>query len=468
MDSEKHTRYLSSYQPNDYFWGIGIENETYLQFTKAFAHPTLGIHQNHKQERYSVNYYNGLNPEYKNHIQYLFPLTNSHYPIPIYLNGHSLQKTDVSGNHQTTYEKEPKPNINYKGKSIHETLCAFNPEEFANKYKISYTFDGDTIEFMTQNYYKSTIEEAIDELISIKKLFLNSINDAFQSLSIFTKYGMLQYPKRNEPFVSFLTNTNNIAIFNNGTYHINITLPTQLDSDSQPINEEYFVKSHRNLIRFIQFLEPFLIVKYGTPDPFSKVSSKYSKASQRCAVSRYIGIGTYDTETMMTGKILTIPIDEFPQSKITYWWYNEYNKKSNYKPLDKIGVDINFRKHGVHGIEIRFFEWFPECDLKPLLTLLVHLCDFSLDYDIVENPIFNPIWNYFIVRCLTNGPELELQEDEYNLFHLIFDIKKRKSSRKINDVFDQIESRILEKKGICVNRMLRPKKTPLSRMKWIM
>jgi hypothetical protein len=55
MDPEKHTRYLSAYKPNDYFWGLGIENETYLQFSKTFAHPTSGIHTNHRPERYSVN-----------------------------------------------------------------------------------------------------------------------------------------------------------------------------------------------------------------------------------------------------------------------------------------------------------------------------------------------------------------------------------------------------------------------------
>jgi hypothetical protein len=39
MDPEQHTRYLAIYKPNDVFWGLGIENETYLQFTKSFAHP---------------------------------------------------------------------------------------------------------------------------------------------------------------------------------------------------------------------------------------------------------------------------------------------------------------------------------------------------------------------------------------------------------------------------------------------
>ena len=67
MDPEKHTRYLSSYKPNDYFWGIGIENETYLQFSKTFSHPTSGIHTNHLPERYSVNYYVAL--DYLQHLK---------------------------------------------------------------------------------------------------------------------------------------------------------------------------------------------------------------------------------------------------------------------------------------------------------------------------------------------------------------------------------------------------------------
>jgi len=453
MDPEKHTRYLTKYQPNDYFWGIGIENETYLQFTKHFVHPTLGIHQNHKQERYSVNYYSGLNPEFKTHLQKLFPLNSSHYEIPIYLNSHTLQKTDIYGNHQTTYEKEPKPNPEFTGQTLHELLFAYNPTYFKENYKVKYTYDGDTIEFMTQNYYKCTIEDAIEELILEKKHFLKSINDAFKTLDIFPQYGALIYPKRNEPFVSFLTNTTNVAIFNNGTYHINLTLPTQLGSDSEPIDDELFVKSHQRLIRYIQFIEPFLIVKYGTPDPFSQVSTKYSAASQRCAVSRYIGIGTYDTDTMMTGKILTIPTDEFPQSKLQYWWYTNYTKTSNYLPLDKIGVDINFRKHGVHGIELRFFEWFPEENLQQLLTFLVHLCDLSLVKEI-ENPIHSQTWNNFVVRILQQGKALKLNNDELELYTSLFSLPTSNIS-DINEVFLRIEEQVLQTTGECTELMLR-------------
>jgi len=455
MDPEKHTRYLSSYQPNDYFWGLGIENETYLQFSKTFSHPTSGIHVNHRPERYSVNYYVGLEPDYKLHLKELFPISETYYKIPIFMNAHTLQKTDISGNHETTYEKVPQPNTKYKGQSIHEVLTNYNPHYFENKYKKNYMYDGDTIEFMTQNYYKCTIDDAIEELLAEKKNYLTHINEAFKTLNIFTEYGTLSYPTCNEPFVSYLTNSKNIAIFNNGTYHINITLPTQLGSDSQPLDPDHFVKKHKNLIRFIQFLEPFIIVKYGTPDPFSKVSPKYSRASQRCAVSRYIGIGTYDTDTMQSGKILNVPIEEFKQSKSDYWWYTNYTTTSNYIPLPKIGVDINFRKHGVHGIELRFLDWFPESKLKGFLTTLVHLCDYSLAREELENPIHNKVWNNFVVRALQQGKELELEEDEYNLYKKLFYLET--TERNILDIYESIETILLQMDGECTRNMLNKK-----------
>jgi len=453
MDPEKHTRYLINYKANDLFWGIGIENETYLQFTKPFAHPTAGIHTNHRPERYSVNYYMGLNPDYKEDMKLLFPIEKNYHEIPIYINSHTFQSTDVSGNHRTTYEKVPKPNPLFKGQTIHEVLAEADPIQFGSKYKVNYTFDGDTIEFMTQNFYKTTVKNVINELVEEKRTFLKSLNAAFKEKGIFKEYGSVIYPRRNEPFVTYLTNPKNIAIFNNGTYHINITLPTQLGPDSMPLDNNGFIQQHKNLIRYIQFIEPFIIALYGTPDPFAKVSTKYSKASQRCAVSRYIGIGTYDTDMMVTGKILNSPVEDYSQSCLDYWWYYEYTKSSNYIPLPKIGVDINFRKHGVHGIEIRFLEWFPEHRLEPLMTFLIHLCDFSLKYGDPGNPIVEETWNAFVINVLKNGPETVLEDDVYVMFQQLFNLAPQ-NKRNINDVFSLIEKAVLMEKGLCVDLML--------------
>ena len=155
MDPEKHARYLESYKPNDYFWGLGIENETYLQFSSNAMNV---IHATHKRERYSVNYFEKLNPDYKEHIKQLVP---QEFAVPIYINAHSFTRTDVSGVHATTYEKVPKPTKGYKGQSLHEFL-SLNNDYFLQHYQKNYTFDGDTIEFMTQNFYNAKINDVIN------------------------------------------------------------------------------------------------------------------------------------------------------------------------------------------------------------------------------------------------------------------------------------------------------------------
>ena len=53
---EKHSKYYNSYIPNDFFWGIGIENETYLEIPD-FLDVSGNFFKNQKRERYSVNYY---------------------------------------------------------------------------------------------------------------------------------------------------------------------------------------------------------------------------------------------------------------------------------------------------------------------------------------------------------------------------------------------------------------------------
>ena len=453
-DTDKHARYLKSYKPNDHFWGIGIENETYLEFSYKLERSPQHIYTCHKAERYSVDYFAGLDPEYKQLIKYLFPPNESIYRLPIYFNAHSLQKTDVSGNHITTYEKIPKPNPLFIGKTIHEILCQAEPKEFKDKYKINYMFDGDTIEFMTQKFYNTTVKKCIHELKSEKYQFLHSLNRVFKKRRILQNLGPLRYPVRNEPFVTFLTNINNVATFNNGTYHINLTMPTLLDENLQPANKANFVLKHKAAIRYIQYLEPLIISLYGTPDPFGAVSPKFSRASQRVAASRYISIGTYDTDTMLTGKVLQLPIDELSVAKNEFWWYTKFHKTSNYNSLEKIGLDINFNKHGVHGIEIRFLDWFPEDKLYQLMETLVHLLDYSIFYGLTANPIHDPLWNQIVVKCLQDGPNAILNEEEYALYATIFNLPNKKK-RFINEVYQQIESRLREVKGQCTRLMLR-------------
>jgi hypothetical protein len=115
-------------------------------------------------------------------------------------------------------------------------------------------------------------------------------------------------------------------------------------------------------------------------------------------MSRYIGLGSYDTSKMEKGKIVSIDVD-----KVRSTWYTNYHKNSGYEALKTIGLDINFNKHWNHGVEIRFFDWFPEGRLLGLLHFLVFIMDVSIDEYTAPDPLENPIWNTWMERVIHQG-----------------------------------------------------------------
>ena len=65
----KHKKYKTMYIENELFWGLGIEEETYLQFTKLIFVAAPIIRTCHTEERYSVNYYSSYKPDYKKYFE---------------------------------------------------------------------------------------------------------------------------------------------------------------------------------------------------------------------------------------------------------------------------------------------------------------------------------------------------------------------------------------------------------------
>jgi hypothetical protein len=315
---------------------------------------------------------------------------------------------------------------------------------------------------MTQNFYKANINDVIKELTDSKKKFLESLNNFLITKKIFRDKGLLMYPTVNPGFAIFYSNPKNVTMFNNGTYHINITLPTALgkaDSNGIPciINTKSFKENHRKFIRLIQWFEPIIIAVFGTKDPLSSVNEKYSKASQRCAVSRYIGIGTYDTETMPSGKIVTIPVEEIRGSQTDFWWYKVYHANSAYIPLKELGMDISYRKHYNHGVEIRFLDWFPEELLKGLLEFYICLADASLERNLSEEPIFSKEWNHFLVTVLKEGPGMIMSSEMIHMYTNLLGIETSFSQGITIPQFYEEVSRILGikyKDGMC-NKLMR-------------
>ena len=125
------------------------------------------------------------------------------------------------------------------------------------------------MKFTTLNFFNNTLDNVIKELYSSQELFLFKLNSYFfnnrDSCSI-SQYGPVKIMENNYPFATHLTNFDNITMFNNGTLHYNITLPTELNDKKNIKDMNKFIKQHNKANKAIQWMEPFIISVYGSPD----------------------------------------------------------------------------------------------------------------------------------------------------------------------------------------------------------
>jgi hypothetical protein len=450
---DKHRNYLQYYKPNDIYWGLGIEHETYFEFSqKLSVNPDTFYTQDAKRERYSVDYYKSYKPDvYNNSVAKL----SKDSKIPLLLNSHSFSKTDINNEPMTTYSTNSISNPKFNGKTLYEFICE-KDSYFSEQYLKTYVFDGDTIEFINLNFYKKTIEDVVEELESNKKEFMIRLQKIFKNNNIFSEYGIINFCKKNHPFVSLMTNLNKCAIFNNMTYHFNFTLPTKLNKDCYIENYTLFIEQHKNLIKLIHWVEPLLIAMYGSGDVLAKVNPKLSSTSQRVAKSRYIGFGTYDTTKMIPGKIMHIETDNNHLSWMDYWWFNQYYKNTDYTKEDLIGLDINFHKHKNHGIELRIFDYFDESKLEEAFTFIVLLMDHSLNKK-VKSPVHLKLWNDYVVDIL-NDRNAKVNNQLLLLYKTIFEFPH--DVKTTSELFNKIRDTLLKKykyTGFCYKNMIRKK-----------
>lgn len=401
---EKHAKYRSTYQPNTLYWGLGIEHEVYLELGTQTV-PANYLNTNRKPERYSHDY---IRQSYKTGV-YEAAITEwiqkakeeTTIVVPLLMKSHSFFKTDVHNEHQTVYSKTTPPNPKYSGQTMLESLQAVDPY-FVETLDKEWMFDGDTVEFNTLGFFNATLDQVLAELATTEQTFVQHLNAALAAIP--DKHPCLSSPvqimRKNHAFAMYLTNLSHVNMFNNGTLHFNLTLPTQLDASCNIVNRDEFVQQHKRAIHAIQWLEPLLVAAYGAPDPFSALESMphcFSKASQRCAVSRYIGLGTYDTDTMATGKCNTIPSPRHAEQR---WFPLTYLK------LPEMGLDINFRKHHNHGIELRCLDHMEDpATMREVWILLIHLMDLALDSRIGfgTKPTDTPMWIELTRQCMVHG-----------------------------------------------------------------
>jgi hypothetical protein len=429
---EKHEKYLPVYKPNKEYWGLGIENETYIEVDKKITKPVSFVN-NKNRERYSVDYWKTYDDEKCEEFikKYIKIEGNNTISFPLLINSHSLTKTDRNGYHKTTYAERPQPNPKYCGVSIFDELCELC-DYFKVNHDIWYCFDGDTIEFITQNFYKAQVQDTINELLTYKKEWMKNFSKYMKKIKLEGSLkGKYHYPKENHGLAIYHTNRNNVAVFNNGTYHINLTLPTELDENCDIRDWNKFVMSHRKVARLFQWITPFLIVRFGSPDMFSKYQEfedMFPKGSQRLCVSRYIGACTYDTENMPVGKILTLPYQ-----RVEGRWYEKIYESPNctYKKGNFLGQDINFHKHKNHGLEFRIFDWFPEEYLEECIGMLVWMCDEALNKDLLDDPRFSEIYNDVLARAIWKGGENIISNNETEYFAKLCGLEMENKDIKI-------------------------------------
>lgn len=437
--SDKHEKYKSCYGTNELYWGIGIENGLYLEFEKKSEKHMKIFLNSHKKERYSEDYYKNYLEEHVD-CGFLYKSFSYSGEFPTLMNSHSMTKTDRMNQSKTLYTKLCEQNPKFCGETLWDVVSLKN-EYLRENFQKKFTFDGDTIDIITQNFYNAKNIDVMKEYKKSKKDFITNLRHVFSENSIFLEHGEIGFIKDNHPFAIYLTNENNIGIFNHGTLHFNITLPTQLQEDSKISDKDTFIRIHKNYIKLIQFIEPFFLAKYGSPDHFSMNPCEnallFSACSQRCAVSRCIGIGTYDTDNMKIGSLLQDNTSTFYVATQEYGWYNQYYKKCAYTKADKMGYDINFNKHYNHGVEIRFFDHIPDDDkISEVLEHLIYLGDWALENNVFENPIKNKHWNGLVVKCMKYGKKVQLNYEELELYNTIFDTKFK--NQDICSLYDEI------------------------------
>lgn len=479
---------MKEHQTTKYYWGIGLENETYLQFEESaivsgdFMQSKIGC------ERYSIDY----RTCYKNgSIAPLFTSAFSaekKYKVSRMINSHSLDKLDVNFQHKTLppvapikveadeihKANTPLENPNFLGATILERFLENQPYNIhsmvtqKNTPMRSVNFDGDSIEFVTMYFENRTILDSCEELKTTKKLFLDKMNES----AVLKE--RLKFPDYNIGFNLFMSNQENFVLFNNGTYHFHITLPT-LTENSRIVDYENFEKTHANAIYLLQWFEPFFIATLGSPDIMGVISEKhepdkqYALGSMRNAMSRYTGVGTYH-KSMPKGKILTYTVDDFRklirfEKEENTWWRDQIESEMEYDLLADIGLDFNLEKMYQSGFEFRCFDEFPSSYLNDVLHAIVLISEHSLHLPDVSWAHNNADWNNLVFRSLKSGYRTEIQASEKQVFFDLLQLfdpsnEQLNAEFKTINLLDEFYFKILEvlhakykDNNVCVDAM---------------
>ena len=93
--------------------------------------------------------------------------------------------------------------------------------------------------------------------------------------------------------------------------------------------------------------------------------------------------------------------------------------RTDYAPLDVIGLDINYSKHWAHGLELRFFDQMPIGALREVLEDVVVLCDVARSatggrQHGIPNPRHHATWIAAAGEALLHGPNWSVAPEYLN------------------------------------------------------
>jgi hypothetical protein len=468
-------------QKNKYYWGIGLENETYLQFEESLVVSGAFIQENIGCERYSIDYRTCYKPGVlASTVEAAFD-KNKKYTVSRMINSHSLDKLDLEYQHKTIAgTTPPEDNPEYLGKSVLEAFLETQPYNIRsmltqkNNPMGSVNFDGDSIEFVTKYFENRTVSDSCDELKATKQLFIDKLNESV------VLDGKLHFPNYNIGLNMFMSNRENLVLFNNGTYHFHLTLPT-LTENSRIVDYPEFDRIHANAIYLLQWFEPLFIATLGSPDIMGVISDKhqlkekFALGSMRNAMARYTGVGTFN-KTMAKGKVLTYPVEDFRKllkfgKEENTWWRDQIESALGYELLSDVGLDFNQEKMYQSGFEFRSFDEFPSAYLNDVLHAIILICEHSLNLPDVSWGHDSAVWNNLVFKSLKNGYLTEINEAEKQEVLDLLNLASFKSEFEAITLLDEFFFQILavlhqkyKDENTCIDSMIGEKTT--SAPKW--
>ena len=189
-------------------------------------------------------------------------------------------------------------------------------------------------------------------------------------------------------------------------------------------------------------------------------------------MSRYIGLGTYDTDTMEPGKKL----NEFEYKRDASHYFNQLHTTTDspYNPPETIGYDFNYNKFKNHGIELRVLDYFPEEYLTDVINFIILVCQYSIYNKNIKKPQHSKLWNELVVCCIRQGSEAMVSNELYLQLREIFEMDtecscfsllRRNKERTVMKVITKISDFLYDKysKDTIVQKM----SPSMKKMVWV-